>query len=99
MLDGLPDELAQGLFQRKNSYPCIMRFSTVPRDILPDSISTPRGLGLKVGGVGGPMLAGHQGHVTQDFVMVNAKTFPQPDASAFLEGLRFLKSTSRTRKG
>jgi hypothetical protein len=40
----LPFELAQGLFATPGRYPVVMRFSTVPGDILDDSVSTPRGL-------------------------------------------------------
>ncbi len=91
VLDGLPEPLAQGIFQHGGIYPAIMRFSTVPGDILPDSISTPRGLGIKVIGVEGPMLKDHQGEVTQDLVMVNGKAFPSPDSAAFLEGIKTLE--------
>ena len=66
VLEGLPEPLAQGLFQRGKSYPAIMRFSTVPGDILADSISTPRGLGMKVIGAEGSMLPEHHGENTQD---------------------------------
>src|SRR5947199_6411404 len=40
----LPFELAQGLFAKPGRYPVVMRLSTVPGDILDDSVSTPRGL-------------------------------------------------------
>ena len=91
VLDGLPEPLAQGMFQRVRSYPAIMRFSTVPGDILADSISTPRGLGVKVIGVEGPMLPEHQGEVTQDLVTINGKSFPSADSASFLEGVKLLE--------
>ena len=47
VLDALPEPLAQGMFQIGKSYAAIMRFSTTPGDILADSISTTRGLGVK----------------------------------------------------
>ncbi len=81
----------QGLFARVATFPAIMRFSTNPGDMLPDSISTPRGLAVKVIGVEGLMMAGHEGQVTQDFVFVNAKTFPSTDAAAFLKQLKMLE--------
>jgi catalase len=59
--------------------------------MLPDSISTPRGLAVKVIGVEGQMLAGHEGNVTQDFVFVNGKAFPSADAAGFLEQIKFLE--------
>lgn len=89
--EGLPEHLAQGLFSKPATYPAIMRFSTNPGDMLPDSISTPRGLAVKVIGVEGEMLAGHEGNVTQDFVFVNAKDFGIPDAAAFLKQLKLLE--------
>uniref|UniRef100_UPI0035C97075 hypothetical protein n=1 Tax=uncultured Sphingomonas sp. TaxID=158754 RepID=UPI0035C97075 len=44
---GLPPELAQGLFATAGSYEALLRFSTLPGDILDDSISTPRGVGSR----------------------------------------------------
>jgi hypothetical protein len=91
VLDGLPEPLAQGLFSRAATYPAIMRFSTNPGDMLPDSISTPRGLAVKVIGVSGEMLPGHEGNVTQDFAFVNGKAFGAPDAAAFLKQVKILE--------
>ncbi len=88
---GLPEHLAQGLFKRAGKYPAIMRFSTNPGDILPDSISTPRGLAVKIIGVKGEMLPEHQGEVTQDLLTVNGKSFPNHDAAEFLHGLQILE--------
>jgi len=82
---GLPGPLRQGLFARPATYPVIIRLSTNPGDILPDSISTPRGMALKVVGIEGQeMLPGHAGETTQDFVLVNGKTFGNKDAKEFL---------------
>jgi hypothetical protein len=89
--DGLPEHLAQGLFKGAGKYPAIVRFSTNPGDILPDSISTPRGLAVKIIGVEGEMLPDHQGEVTQDLVMVNDKVLPVPDSAQFLKGLQILE--------
>ena len=88
---GLPAAFSQGLFSKAGTYPAIMRFSTNPGDMLPDSISTPRGLAVKVIGAEGQMLEGHEGNVTQDFVFVNAKAFGVRDAAAFLEQIRTLE--------
>ena len=90
VLEGLPPELAQGLFAKPGSYGAVMRFSTNPGDILSDHISTPRGLAMKIIGVDGEMVPSHAGEVTQDFVMVNAKAFTAPDAKGFLKGLKVL---------
>src|ERR1700761_8525669 len=56
--DNLPPELAQGLFAQPGAYPVALRFSTSPGDILPDSVSTPRALAIKVMGVDGERLPG-----------------------------------------
>jgi len=86
VLPNLPTELAQGLFSSAATYPAIVRFSTTPGDILADSISTPRGMAVKLLGVEGhEMLAGHEQQTTQDFAFINAKSFPAADASVFLK--------------
>jgi hypothetical protein len=53
MLAGRPPALAQGSFAWPAPYPVVLRSSTSPGDILDDSISSPRGLALKVIGVDG----------------------------------------------
>ncbi len=53
MLPGLPPEFAQGLLAKAGAYPAVLRTSTNPCDILDDSVSTPRGLAVKVSGVEG----------------------------------------------
>ena len=70
-----------------------MRFSTNPGDVLPDSISSPRGLAIKMVGVANSeMVPNHIGQVTQDFVLVNgSKAFGAPDAAAFLKGVKLLE--------
>ncbi len=93
--DGLPEPLRQGLFAQAASYPVIMRFSTNPGDILPDSISTPRGLAIKVLGVEGQeMLPGHAGETTQDFVFINGKTFADKDAAEFLQQQKIIEKNA-----
>ena len=90
VMEGLPEELRQGLFAKPGSYGAVMRFSTNPGDILSDHISTPRGLAMKIVGVDGEMVPSHAGQLTQDFVMVNGKAFTAPDAKGFLKGLKTL---------
>jgi hypothetical protein len=92
--DGLPETLAQGLFAQAGIYPVVMRFSTVPGDILDDSISTPRGLGLKVVDVRGERVAGSEHDTTQDFVLVNGPAFNAPNAAGFLKSLKLLEPTT-----
>ena len=95
VLPGLPPALAQGLFATPGSYDVVMRLSTNPGDILDDSVSTPRGLALKVIGVSGERLPEAEGE-TQDFVLANAPAFTAPDAKAFLKSLKLLAATTDT---
>ena len=94
VFDGLPASLAQGLFAKPAHYRAIMRFSTVPGDILDDSVSTPRGLALKITGVEGVRLPGSEGDTTQDFVMTDGKAFGVPTPKAFLANLKLLAATT-----
>ncbi len=87
--------MAQGLFERPGSYEAVLRFSTNPGDILDDSVSTPRGLALKIVGVEGERLEGSEG-TTQDFVMANAPAFTAADDAAFLKSLKLLAATTDT---
>jgi hypothetical protein len=91
---GLPATLAQGLFATAGIYPVIIRLSTVPGDLLDDSISTPRGMAVKVVGVAGERVAGSEGDATQDFVLVNGPAFSAPDAAGFLKSLKLLEPTT-----
>jgi catalase len=91
--DGLPPELAQGLFAAPGAYDAILRFSTNAGDILDDAISLPRGLALKILDVPGARLPGADG-ATQDFVMVNGPAFAAPDPKAFLANLTLLAGTT-----
>ncbi len=99
VLDGLPPELAQGLFGTPASYAAVLRFSTLPGDILDDSVSTPRGLAVKVIGVEGARLPGSEGDVTQDFVMVNGPAFSAPTPAKFLGNLKMLAATTDKAEG
>jgi hypothetical protein len=92
---GLPDTLSQGLFATARSYPVLARLSTVPGDILADGVTTQRGMSLKVLGVEGQeMLPGHEGEVTQDFLLDNGSRFPVPDAAGFLAVIKSLEKTT-----
>jgi hypothetical protein len=91
--DGLSKELAQGLFARPGRHDAYMRMSTNAGDILPDNISLPRGLALKVFNVPGERLQGAVGN-TQDFVMVNGPVFQAPTAEKFLGNLKLLAKTT-----
>jgi hypothetical protein len=90
----LPTDLAQGLFAKTGRYPVVVRFSTIPGDVLDDSVSTPRGLAIKIIGVEGERLEGSEGDVTQDFLLVNGPTFGAPNPKKFLSVIRGLARTT-----
>jgi hypothetical protein len=71
-----------------------MRFSTSPGDILPDDVSTPRGLAIKVLGVEGERLPGSEHDTTQDFVLIVGKVFGAPNPKAFLPSIKLLAPTT-----
>ena len=93
VLDGLAPEYAQGLFAQPESYDAVIRLSSAPGDLLPDSVSTHHGLAIKVAGVEGAQLAGGEGD-TQDFLMANGKAFNAPDLKSFLKNLKLLAGTT-----
>jgi hypothetical protein len=95
----LPFELAQGLFAKPGRYPVVMRFSTVPGDILDDSVSTPRGLSVKIIGVKGERLSGSEGDVTQDFLLVNGPAFGAPTPKKFLPVITLVARTTDRAQG
>ncbi|MDP1027474.1 catalase family protein [Sphingomonas sp. KR1UV-12] len=97
--DGLPPELAQGLFARPGTYEAVLRISTNAGDILDDSIALPRGLALKIIGVEGERLPGSEGDATQDLILVNGPAFSAPDAKAFSKNLKLLASTTDKAEG
>lgn len=94
VLPGLEPELAQGLFAKAATYPVLLRISTNAGDPLPDSISIPRGLAIKVIGVDGDRLPGSEGEVIQDFVLANGRAFAAPDPQGFLKSLKLLAATT-----
>lgn len=96
--DGLPPELAQGLFSRPQEYDAYLRISTNAGDILPDAISLPRGLAIKVMGVSGQRLPDAAGS-TQDFVLVNGPIFQAKTAEKFLGSLKMLAKTTDRLEG
>ncbi len=94
VLGGLPPALAQGIFAQPRTYPVVLRMSTPPGEELPDNVSTPRGLALKVIGVEGERLPGSAGATTQDFVMINGPVFGAATAKAFSKNLQLLAKTT-----
>ena len=86
----LPPELAQGLFAKGGTHPVVVRFAQGPGEILKDSVSTHRGMAIKVFGVEGEKLPGHA-EDTQDFVLATGPVFPNPDAKGFLGSMKQLE--------
>jgi len=85
VLEGLPEFLRQGLFATPRTYPVVARLSHIPGDLDDDrEVSGPRGLALKVIGVEGPKLPGHEGEVTQDLLLDTGKVFNAIGAKTFL---------------
>ncbi len=97
--DGLPGILAQGLFATPGRHQVVMRLSTIPGDILDDSVSTPRGLAVKVFDVAGPRLSGSEDAATQDFVLVNGPSFAAANGKVFLANLKLLAATTDKAEG
>jgi hypothetical protein len=94
VLEILPEEYAQGLFAKPASYPVVLRFSTIPGDVLDDNVSVPRGLAIKVVGVVGERVAGSEGDVTQDFLFSNGPAFAKSEPKSFLSTLKLLAATT-----
>ena len=94
VVPALPVHLAQGLFATPGTYPVVLRYSTIPGDLLDDNVSTPRGLAMKIIGVEGPRLPGSEGASTQDFVFVNSPAFSAPNAKKFLGTLKLVAATT-----
>ncbi len=93
--DGLPPELRQGLFAHAAEYPVLVRLAHVPNEFLDDrQVSAPRGMALKVFDVEGEMLPGHEGELTQDFVLNTGKVFTAPDARAFVSQLATVQAAT-----
>jgi hypothetical protein len=99
---GLSDELAHGLFSKPGSYPVLARLSSPPAEQLPDSVSTPRAIALKILGVRGDRVDDSSTTGSQDLLMVNGPRFTAPDPAGFLHSARILAATTermpRTKK-
>ncbi|RYY06675.1 MAG: catalase [Alphaproteobacteria bacterium] len=96
--DNLPAELAQGMFASPGRHHALVRISTNAGDILPDAVSLPRGLAIKVLDVAGERLPGADG-TAQDFVTNNGKVFQSKDAKQFLSSLKLLTKTTDRLEG
>lgn len=97
--EDLPPQYAQGLFNPGTCYRAIMRFSTIPGDVLDDNVSTPRGLALKIYGFEGDFLGSERSEQAQDFLLVNGATFPSPTIKGFGKNVSLLAKTTNKGNG
>ncbi len=86
VLEGLPPELAQGLFAQPGGYDVVVRFASEPGTLEPDTVQRARGVALKVLSVPGEVL--RQGWTSQDLLFNAWPVIPQGDAASFLNLIR-----------
>lgn len=99
VLKHLPEELAQGLFAQPGQYETLVRFSAPPAEQLPDGVSSPRAMAVKVIGVSGERVPESTGEQTQDFLMVNGPAFTSPGPKGFLKSAKLLAMTTEKAPG
>ncbi|HZG46452.1 MAG TPA: catalase family protein [Allosphingosinicella sp.] len=96
---GLDGALAQGLFARAGRYRVLARLSHLPAERLDDRlVSSVRGLALRVFGVEGEPLDGHEGG-TQDFVLDTGKAFNARNPKGVLAGMTTVEATAPLPQG
>lgn len=86
--EGLPAELAQGLFARPGRYDALIRYAQGPSENLSDKASGQRGMSIKVLGVDGPHIAESRESTTQDWLLAPGATFTNSNAKTFLSSFR-----------
>ena len=99
MRDDLPEPLQQGLFAQRPTYPLIVRLALGPGELLADSVPPHRGMAMKILGVEGPKVPGHENAVTQDLVLATGPVFPAADAAAFLQSMQGLEKVTPRSEG
>jgi len=84
--ENLSEHLAQGLFAAPKTYPVIVRFYTAQGSIVPDKMSSFRGLAIKVMEVQGEKpLPELPQPVTQDLLLVNYPVIPTGTINQYLK--------------
>jgi len=94
VLDGLSPELAQGLFAAPGEFDALVRLSSPPAEQLPDTVSTPRAMAVKILDVPGARVEGGDELHSQDFLMVNGPAFNTPGIGGFLRSAKLLAATT-----
>lgn len=95
VLEEIPHELRQGLFESAQEYDAVARFSSPPAEQLSDEVSTPRAIALKILNVKGLRAEGGGEQGSQDFLMVNnSPAFATPGPEGFLRKFRLLAMTT-----
>ncbi len=94
VLEGLSPELSQGLFAAPGEYDALVRLSSPPAEQLPDTVSTPRAMAVKILDVPGARVEGGDEQHSQDFLMVNGPAFNTPGISGFLRSAKLLAATT-----
>jgi len=94
ILPDLSPELRQGLFAEGRTLPVVVRFAQGAGELLKDRVSTHRGMAIKVLGVEGEKLDGHDAP-TQDFVLATGPVFPNPNAKSFLGSMKQLEAGTK----
>jgi hypothetical protein len=84
ILPNLPAHAQQGLFAKAGEHQVQVRLSNGAGAIQSDKVPDVRGFGLKVLGIGGPGALGFD-VTSQDFVMINRKSFGLPDPETFIQ--------------
>jgi hypothetical protein len=95
----LPAELAQGVFATPRAYDVLARLSHLPAERLDDRmVSSTRGLALRVFGVEGDRLPGHEGRF-QDFVLDTGKSFNTRNTKTLLAAMGIVEATGPLPQG
>lgn len=94
IVEGLPEIYAQGLFACTGTYEVMVRLSSPPAEQLPDTVSTPRALAMKIMDVPGERVPESSDEHTQDFLMVNGPVFTRPGPKGFLRDSKLLAKTT-----
>ncbi len=94
LYDDLPEPFRQGLLRHPGRHDVLVRFAQGPGEKLSDSVSTHRGMAIKVLGVEGEKLPGHDA-ATQDFVLATGTVFAQSSAATFLTAIKGIQSGVR----